>query len=38
MKELGMAENELLTLASIIEKEAIVDSERPSFLLFITTG
>jgi len=29
MKELVMTENELLTLASIIEKEAIVDSERP---------
>lgn len=27
--ELGMTENEVLTLASIIEKEAIVDSERP---------
>jgi UPF0755 protein len=29
MKEIAMTENELLTLASIIEKEAIVDSERP---------
>lgn len=27
--ELGMTENEVLTLASIIEKEAIYDSERP---------
>lgn len=27
--ELGMSENEVLTLASIIEKEAIYDSERP---------
>jgi len=29
MDEKGMTENELLTLASIIEKEAVVDSERP---------
>jgi len=29
MEEMGMSENETLTLASIIEKEAIVDSERP---------
>ncbi|GBD96337.1 MAG TPA: endolytic transglycosylase MltG [Nitrospirae bacterium] len=28
-EELGMSENEVLTLASIIEKEAIYDSERP---------
>ena len=28
-KELGMTENEVLTLASIIEKEAVYDSERP---------
>lgn len=28
-EELGMTENEVLTLASIIEKEAIYDSERP---------
>jgi len=28
-KELGMSINEVLTLASIIEKEAIYDSERP---------
>lgn len=28
MEELGMTENEVLTLASIIEKEAVVDSER----------
>ena len=28
-KEIGMTENEVLTLASIIEKEAVVDSERP---------
>ncbi len=27
--ELGMTENEVLTLASIIEKEAILDNERP---------
>ncbi len=27
--ETGMTENEVLTLASIIEKEAVVDSERP---------
>lgn len=27
--EMGMTENEVLTLASIIEKEAVVDSERP---------
>lgn len=27
--ELGMTEHEVLTLASIIEKEAVVDSERP---------
>ncbi len=29
MDELGMTENEVLTLASIIEKEAVLDSERP---------
>lgn len=29
MEETGMTENEVLTLASIIEKEAVVDSERP---------
>lgn len=29
MAELGMSENQVLTLASIIEKEAIIDSERP---------
>jgi len=29
MEEMNMTENELLTLASIIEKEAVVDSERP---------
>jgi peptidoglycan lytic transglycosylase G len=29
MSELGMSENQVLTLASIIEKEAVVDSERP---------
>ena len=29
MDEIDMSENEVLTLASIIEKEAIVDSERP---------
>jgi UPF0755 protein len=29
MEEMGLTENELLTLASIIEKEAVVDSERP---------
>ena len=29
MKKMGMTENEVLTLASIIEKEAVVDSERP---------
>lgn len=28
LKELGMNENQILTLASIIEKEAVVDSER----------
>jgi UPF0755 protein len=28
-EELGMTENEVLTLASIIEKEAIINSERP---------
>jgi UPF0755 protein len=28
-KELGMTENEVLTLASIIEKEALYDRERP---------
>jgi peptidoglycan lytic transglycosylase G len=28
-KEIGMTENQVLTLASIIEKEAAVDSERP---------
>ena len=28
-KEIGMTENEVLTLASIIEKEAVVDEERP---------
>ena len=27
--KMGMTENEVLTLASIIEKEAVVDSERP---------
>ena len=27
--ELGLTENEVLTLASIIEKEAIINSERP---------
>jgi UPF0755 protein len=27
--EMGMTENEVLTLASIIEKEAVIDSERP---------
>lgn len=27
--ELGMSENEVLTLASIIEREALLDSERP---------
>jgi len=29
MAELGMSENEVLTLASIIEKEAVIDEERP---------
>src|SRR5574340_1132410 len=29
MDEKGMTENEVLTLASIIEKEAVVDTERP---------
>jgi UPF0755 protein len=29
MDEKGVTENEVLTLASIIEKEAVVDSERP---------
>jgi UPF0755 protein len=29
MKELNMSENQILTLASIIEKEAVVDEERP---------
>jgi UPF0755 protein len=29
MEEIGLTENQLLTLASIIEKEAVVDSERP---------
>ena len=29
MEDIGMTENEVLTLASIIEKEAVVDSERP---------
>jgi UPF0755 protein len=28
-EELGMSENEILTIASIIEKEAIVDGDRP---------
>lgn len=28
-RELGMTENDVLTLASIIEKEAVFDSERP---------
>ncbi len=28
MQELGMTENKVLTLASIIEKEAVIDSER----------
>jgi len=28
-KELGMSENDVLTLASIVEKEAVYDSERP---------
>lgn len=28
-EEIGMSKNEVLTLASIIEKEAVVDSERP---------
>jgi len=28
-KELGMTENQVLTLASIIEKEAVADEERP---------
>jgi UPF0755 protein len=28
-EEIGMTENEVLTLASIIEKEAVYDSERP---------
>ena len=29
MEDLGMTENEVLTLASIIEKEAVTDPERP---------
>jgi len=29
MKEIGMNENSVLTLASIIEKEALLDNERP---------
>jgi UPF0755 protein len=29
MKKMNMTENQVLTLASIIEKEAVVDSERP---------
>jgi len=29
MGKIGMTENEVLTLASIVEKEAVVDSERP---------
>jgi peptidoglycan lytic transglycosylase G len=29
MSQLKMSENEMLTLASIVEKEAVVDSERP---------
>lgn len=29
MRELNMSENQILTLASIIEKEAVVDEERP---------
>lgn len=29
MEKMGMTENETLTLASIVEKEAVVDSERP---------
>ncbi len=29
MEETGMTENEVLTLASIIEKEAVIDTERP---------
>lgn len=28
-EELGMSKNEVLTLASIIEREAVIDSERP---------
>jgi len=28
-EEMGITENEVLTLASIIEKEAVIDSERP---------